>query len=172
MSERPVLALVLALAVLLPACTGTKSGTRSDPAPSSGSEERPPRPEPESLRPWTDAFQKSAVLLAADIRIEGPVGLISHIATLSNPDELERSEKATPEGFLQTIQVRSDAPGARIKAQLDRLAIVAEHRLSVLERPNAAEVTVVATGGVYWEDVATKQEKRVESLRLSGKIGG
>ena len=158
-SVAPVLALGFALA---PAC--------SSPEPSrSDSPEKPAEQRVLAPVPWTDSFLQPAVLLAADVRIEGPVGLIRHCATVSNPEELQRVEKTIPEGFLQEIVVRPDAPGAEIRGQLDQLAIVATQRLTILERPGPVDVLVVANGDVYW--VRGKEpEKRGASLRLEGKI--
>ncbi|SRR5260221_14083625 len=121
--------------------------------------------------PWTDAFSVSTALLAAEVRIEGPPGLISHVASVSDPEELDRKEKTTPEGFLQVISVKPEARGARITAQLDRLAIVALERLTILERPGATTVVVTAKGDVYWENPKTGEVKRGDTLRFDGKIG-
>ena len=121
--------------------------------------------------PWTDAFSQSTALLAAEVRIEGPPGLISHFASVSDPEELDRSEKTVPEGFLQIISVKREARGAKITAQLDRLAIVALERLTILERPGATTVVVSAKGDVYWENPKTGEVKRGETLRFDGKIG-
>lgn len=118
---------------------------------------------------WTTEFMKPAVLLAADIRIEGPKGLFRHLATVSNAEELDRVEKTLPEGFLQETVVKPDAIGAEIKAQLDRLAIVATRRLSVLERPGEVDVVVIASGEAYWAG-GEGNEKRGERLRFDGKI--
>ena len=125
---------------------------------------------PEAMLPWTDAFQKSAVLLANEVRVEGPQGLIAHIATVSNPELLDRVEKATPEGFLQVVRLKEGVHGVEIKAQLDRLTIVALERLSVLEHPGATSVVVDAKGEVFWQDLESKSEKRGEALRLEGKV--
>lgn len=119
--------------------------------------------------PWTDAFQEPAVLLAADVRIEGPQGLLRHVATISDPEEFDRVERTLPEGFLQEIVVKPDALGAEIRAQLDQLAIVATHRLSVLERPGPVDVVVLANGDAYWAR-GPETEKRGDSLRLEGII--
>lgn len=119
--------------------------------------------------PWTEAFLEPAVLLAADVRIEGPRGLLRHIATVTNPEEFDRVEKTLPEGFLQEIVVKPDALGAEIRAQLDQLAIVATHRLTVLERPGPVDVLVIANGDAYWAR-GKDAEKRGEGLRLEGKI--
>jgi hypothetical protein len=120
--------------------------------------------------PWTDAFAEPAALLAAEVRIEGPAGLIAHVATVSDPEELERTEKTVPEGFLQVLSVKPEARGAEIKAQLDRLAIVALERLIILERPGPTAVVVLAKGDVYYAKLQTGEEKRSETLRLDGKI--
>jgi len=119
--------------------------------------------------PWTESFLEPAVLLAADIRIEGPRGLLRHIATISNPEELDRIEKTLPEGFLQHVVVKPDVPGAEIRAQLDQLAIVATHSLYVLERPGPVDVVVLANGNAYWAS-GKENERRGASLRLEGKI--
>ena len=169
-NHRPRIVLAgLALILASTSCTSDQPTSRDEPA-SAAENQAPARPLPEGLLPWTDTFQKSAVLLASEVRIEGPTGLIAHIATVSNPEELDRIEKATPEGFLQVIQAKPDVHGVEIKAQLDRLTIVALQRLTVLENPNAASVVVDARGDVFWQELETKSEKRVESLRLEGKI--
>lgn len=119
--------------------------------------------------PWTEDFQKPAVLVAQEVRIEGPRGLLQHVATISDPSELDRVEKTVPEGFLQEIVVKPDAVGAEIKAQLDQLAIVATRRLYVLERPGPVGVLVLARGDAYYA-LGKETEKRGETLRLEGKI--
>jgi hypothetical protein len=121
--------------------------------------------------PWTKDFQQPAVLIARDVRIEGPRGLLQHVATMSDPSELERREQARPEGFLQEIVVRPESQqlGAEIRAQLDQLSIVATQRLSVLERPGPVDVLVIATGEAYWAR-GKEPEKRGEILRFEGKI--
>jgi hypothetical protein len=121
--------------------------------------------------PWTDAFSVSTALLAAEVRIEGPPGLISHFASVSDPEELSRIEKTVPEGFLQVISVKPEARGAKITAQLDRLAIVALERLTILERPGGTTVVVLAKGDAYWENPKTGEVKRGDTLRFDGKIG-
>lgn len=142
-----------------PARGGAASG---QPAPVS-----PPKYEP---APWTDAFNQSSALLAAEVNIEGPPGLISHVASVSDPEELDRTEKVVPEGFLQVISVKAGSPTAHIKAQLDRLAIVALEKLTILERPLGTAVIVSAKGEVYWENSTTHDVKRGETLRFEGKV--
>lgn len=165
----PVIAPAIALAALL-ACTSEKPTSRDETSGAGASAEAPARPMPDAMLPWTDAFQKSAVLLANDVRVEGPQGLIARIATVSNPDELERIEKATPEGYLVVIQAKPEVYGVEIKAQLDRLTIVALQHLTMLERPGSKTVVVEAKGEVFWQELETKAEKHVPTLRLEGKI--
>ena len=166
---KPAVPLCLALAALV-ACTSEKSTSRDESSTGESSAEAPARPMPEAMLPWTDAFQKSAVLLANDVRVEGPTGLIARIATVSNPDELDRIEKATPDGYLVTIQAKPEVYGVEIKAQLDRLTIVALQHLTMLERPGAKSVVVDAKGEVFWQELETKAEKHVPAMRLEGKI--
>ncbi len=161
--------LVIPLAALL-ACTSEKSTSRDETSGAGASTEAPARPMPDAMLPWTDAFQKSAVLLANDVRVEGPQGLIARIATVSNPEELDRIEKATPEGYLVVIQAKPEVYGVEIKAQLDRLTIVALGHLTMLERPGSKTVVVEAKGEVFWQELETKAEKHVPALRLEGKI--
>jgi hypothetical protein len=168
----PVVPVSVALALLLVAGCTSEHPTSHDESTSAPQAAGPAeaRPMPEGMLPWTDAFQKNAVLLANEIRVEGPQGLIAHIATVSNSEQLDRVEKATPDGFLQVIRPREGIHGVEIKAQLDRLTIVATERLSVLEHPGAKTVVVDAKGEVFWQDLETKTEKRGPTLRLEGQV--
>jgi hypothetical protein len=157
------------------ACSAPKKAEHPASAPASGAA---PSAEPSTASkaaleppPWTDAFSVSTALLAAEVRIEGPPGLISHVASVSDPEELSRTEKTVPEGFLQVISVKPEARGAKITAQLDRLAIVALERLTILERPGGTTVVVFAKGDAYWENPKTGEVKRGDTLRFDGKIG-
>jgi hypothetical protein len=160
----------IALLLLAAGCTSS-SPTSHDESPGKAAAAEPEaRPMPDAMLPWTDAFQQSAVLLANEVRVEGPQGLIAHIATVSNSEQLDRVEKATPDGFLQVVRPKEGIHGVEIKAQLDRLTIVALERLTVLERPGAKAVIVDAKGEVFWQDLESKAEKRGEALRLEGKV--
>jgi hypothetical protein len=169
MIDSPAIRIVLAASLALAgACSSNRSPASDDPASGTASaasaEERLEAP-----MPWTDAFQKAAVLVAAEVRIEGPVGLLRHVATVSDATELQRVEKTLPEGFLQQITAKPDAVEPEIRAQLDRLAIIATRRLVILERPGPVDVLVIATGEAYWA-CDQEDERRGESLRLEGKI--
>lgn len=162
MSDSKVLSRLLLVSGLLAAC--------SSPEPSK-TPERSVEERSQSDLPWTEDFRQPAVLLAREVRIEGPQGLLQHVATMSDPSELDRREQTRPEGFLQEITVRpeSEKLGAEIRAQLDQLAIVATQRLSVLERPGPVDVLVIASGDAYYAR-GKESEQRGEILRFQGKI--
>lgn len=164
--------MVLSAGLTAGACSAPKKADHSASAATSGAapSAEPPKAALEPP-PWTDAFSVSTALLAAEVRIEGPPGLISHFASVSDPEELSRTEKTVPEGFLQVIAVKPEARGAKITAQLDRLAIVALERLTILERPGGKTVVVLAKGDAYWENPKTGEVKRGETLQFEGKIG-
>lgn len=124
----------------------------------------------EVARPWTDRFRKPSLLVADTVRVEGPVGLLEHLATRTEPDAHSRREETTTQGFLQEIVQKPDVPLAEIHAFLDQLEIVAMKRITVLERPGPVDVVVVATGDVYFRDIAAKTERRETSLRIEGKV--
>jgi hypothetical protein len=126
----------------------------------------PPREMTAPAKPWTQAFHGPALLLAAEIRIEGPDGLLDHVATRVEPDTQEKIEKTVTEGFLQEITVRPGAGATEIHGQLDNLQLVATRRLVVLERPGGSDLVVAASGDAFWTNLETKDEKRGPTLRF------
>lgn len=166
--------LMLALAACMAACGAPSNKSQLDPtsafAPAPDPNSGPPEEIVKAHRPWTPEFEKKCVLIATDVRIEGPVGLLDHVVTRSDPGFHERSEKTIPAGFLQQIALKDGVGEQEIKAWLDRLEIVATRRLTVLERPGPVDVVVLAAGDALWVDAESKEEKRGESLRFVGKI--
>jgi hypothetical protein len=159
-----------AILVLAAAACGTpQSKQSSSPAAGAPKADASAKVLPEHL-PWTREFQEPALLVATEVRVEGPVGLLAHIATRIDPEVHERVEKTVPAGFLQQVTVKSDAGEAEIKAQLDNLSVVALRRLIVIEQPGPHDVVVTARGQAWWSNVATKAEQRAELLTLVGKI--
>ena len=156
-SHVPIVPCALALALALGACATPEKSVDATTAP--------PIP-----RAWTDQFHAPAVLIATEIRIEGPQGLLEHVSTRPDPVHHERVEKTVPQGFLQQISVLPDSGEVEIQGQLDRLTVVATQRLIVLERPGPHDVTVTARGDAYWKDEKSGEEKRGETLSLVGKI--
>ena len=124
--------------------------------------------------PWTEAFLGEAVLLAREVSIEGPPGLLEHFAIGQNPLDFTVDVRATPAGLLQEVRVREELANLPptawppLRAQLDNLMIAVTHRLRVLERPGDGDVVVSARGEVLWKSVSPPEEKRGESLRLAG----
>ncbi len=157
-------------AALLAACQSDapKKDSAFAPAPDP-SESRPPTALSAPL-PWTERFTTAQVLVADDVRIEGPKPLLEHVVTLSDPDLHSVEVKTTPAGLLQTITLRPGQTGIEIRAHVDNLAISALRRLTILERPGAGDALVAASGNVYWKDAATGAEQRGASLRLPGPI--
>ena len=118
----------LALVPLLAACT-------SDPAtaepPTQATAENAARAD----LPWTLEFMESAVLVAGDVRIEGPPGLLHHVAQLQDSDVHTYRVRTVPEGLLQETTVKELGSVFPIRCNLDNLYITAERSLTVLERP-------------------------------------
>lgn len=119
--------------------------------------------------PWTTAFEPRALLLADNVRVEGPVGLLEHFATGFEQQHHSRSVETRPEGFVQTVQIRH-AAAPHIRGKLDGLDIVAQHSLVVIERPGAVDVKVIATGEAYWSNPGTGEEQRGDALEFTGQI--
>jgi hypothetical protein len=135
-----------------------------EPAP----EELPETPEP--APPWTATFMDEAVLMAEVVRIEGPPGLREHFALVQDNDHHIHEVKTTPEGLLQKTALKSDVTYlAPIRCQLDKLTIVAERQLIVLERPAHVPVSVKADGDVFFKRTASGEEQRSATLRIVGR---
>ncbi|MAF65088.1 MAG: hypothetical protein CMJ84_05435 [Planctomycetes bacterium] len=121
-------------------------------------------------RGWTSTFSEPAVLIADEVRVEGPRGLLDHFAVRIEERAHERTEKTTPAGYLQRFDVRSDGVQTEIRAWLDDLEIVALRSLTALERPGEVDVSVLARGDAFWKSVADGRERRGGVLRLSGEL--
>jgi hypothetical protein len=120
--------------------------------------------------PWPTTFEEPAVLMAARVVITGPEGLREHAALLQDPEHHAYEEKTTAEGFVRRTVLRSEVEYlAPIRCSLDKLEIFAEREIVVLERPGPAELTIEATGDVYWRASSTGEERRSAEMRLVGK---
>ena len=115
---------------------------------------------------WTEEFQKKSILIAREISIEGPPGLIDHVAYKQVPEQRYRAQTIA-EGFLQEIAVGEDKANP-IWIQLDNLAINAVERARVLERVTEGPVRIKARGDAYWKNLETGQEQRAETIELVG----
>ena len=154
------------------ACGAPAEKTSASPyAPAPDPAAGPPVEVVQARRPWTTEFVTPALLIASEVRVEGPVGLLDHVATRADPDVHERVEKTTPLGFLQQITLKPEVGEAEIQGHLDALRIVATRRLVVLERSGPqGEVRVSASGDAYWREDASGKERRGPTLGFVGKI--
>mgnify|MGYP001558119490 CR=1 FL=1 len=121
----------------------------------------------EPAKPWTKAFEQRSVLLANQVRVEGPLGLLDHLYYDGSLTHVQHAE-TVPEGYLQTVSVR---PGSneRIRAELDGLRLEVLEQLTLLERVAPGPVRVSAQGQVWWRDLDGKEE-RGETWERSGVI--
>lgn len=158
-----------ALALLVCACGAPDKHAESPFAPAPD----PNAPMPTHLsvaKPWTDQFMTAAVLVARDVRIEGPDGLLEHVVARQELEIVDVVTKTTPDGLLQTITVKQAGTGVEIRAQLDNLAIASLHSLTILERPGPVDVLVVAEGDAFYQEKGSKTEQRAPTLRFAGKV--
>lgn len=131
-----VLALVLTtLSLFFASCTTTQD-TRSS--------------QGELRQTWPKRFREPAILVADEITIEGPPGLLNHVATEQNPEAVDYEVTTTPNGLLQSAVVRQNANRGNVQAQLDGWTLVATRRMQVLERPGRGPVRVLSKGNAYW----------------------
>jgi hypothetical protein len=144
-----------ALVLAAPACTSTEGGPGEGAAPVAGP------------RPWTTEFQAKSILIANEISIEGPPGLIDHVAIKQLPEQ-KYSAKTTADGFLQEIAIDENAANP-IWIQLDNLAINAVVRARVLERVTDGPVLIRARGRVTWKNLDTGAQQESEAFELTGR---
>jgi len=163
-SRSAALLFLLGLCALPFACT-TPSESDPSPTPTTGG---PLEPAPEPI-PWTDSFRTATIVVAEEVRIEGPKGLLEHVATLPEPEFHDYVVRTRPEGFEQTITPKDPKSVVEITAVFDAWRLVALRRLVVLERPGDVDVRVEAIGDVFWRDATTGEEKRASALTWTGK---
>ncbi|HVS17916.1 MAG TPA: hypothetical protein VMT18_04890 [Planctomycetota bacterium] len=106
-----------------------------------------------------------AVLVAREVSIEGPPGLLEHFALRPDQRVHEYVVRTVPEGLLQEVTLRADVPPEPIRGYLDQLEVAAEVRLRVLERAVDCELVVHASGDAFFQRPG-RPEQRGESLRL------
>jgi len=117
--------------------------------------------------PWTPSFTRGSLLIADEIRVEGPRGLLEHIATRVIEPHHKQDVKTLPEGFQQLVEVVDPASGVEIRSHLDSMQLVAVRRITILERPGDVRVTVQAVGRVYYKADGKEAVERA-SLELLG----
>lgn len=165
---------VLALVALL-ATAGCETTSSKPPKSSTGFASAPdpnaaPPADVVAAKPkaWTLRFVDAGLLVADEIRIEGPAPLLEHVVTRPEAGAHEFQVQTIPAGFEQTIRVRT--PGAEIRGQIDALVISGLRKVVILERPGGGDVLVTAIGDVFWKDGQTGRETRAQSVRIEGPI--
>ena len=165
--HRSLLAAVLAALTLgacaTPAGDGTPDGRGLD-GPGA-----PPRPGLVSA-PWTREFLAPAVLVAEEIRIEGPTGLRDHMAVRQDNVNTSYTAKTTRQGLLQETEAKPDRGYVEIHGQLDALQMVAFRRIVWLEKPGDGPVVVRALGDASWERADGSDAKHGPEIELVGSV--
>lgn len=170
MFQRTPFVVVVASLALAAACSSPKKSDASSGAQRSQAEREaePARPRaPE--KPWTTAFGAKAALVADEVTIEGPPGLLNHVVVQQSDEFFVHEQRATAEGLLLTTAVKPDAGGAPpIRVRLDAWTIDALVRVRVLERPIEAPVVVQLSGEAWYRELAGGSEQRSAVLRFVG----
>ena len=139
----------------------------------------PDEPGPETaevqdfVRPWPQDFMDEGLLVANDIYIEGPRGLLDHLALAQDDSQFNYTVETLPAGFRQELRKKPSVDFAEIRAALDKLEITSLGRIVVLERPGDVAVRNVAKGDVWFHGVAptnlqTGIERNTEVLDWRG----
>jgi len=163
-----LLALPLSLAL---ACASTDGAANSQNeaqthmAPSSA--EAPSTGQP-ARRAWTSRFQNESVLLADEIQIHGPKGLLEHVVSVQDPARVDYLVKTTPEGLRQVTSLRDGGQPAQIDAQIDAWRLVAFNRLVVVEQPGDVPVRVRGYGDAILRDSSTGERTEDAQLEFVG----
>ena len=126
-----------------------------------------PRPPAKPL-PWTDRFQRKAVIFAQDIVVVGPPGLLEHSALNTDLSLYHVEQKKTSQGFEQISRVRADV-NREVRCQLDQWQLAASRSIRIVMRPEPCDVTIQATGEAFWADLNSNEE-RGEQLEFVGKV--
>jgi len=163
---------LLVASLLLSACVSSGSAPESS-APTYAAAPDPDAPRPQDLalaRPWCEDFLQPAGLVADTVTIEGPPGLLEHVATSIDPQHHTQNVETVPEGLRQTFEARVPNSQVEIRAWLDQLEIATLQRLVVLERPGGREIIVRATGDAWWKEIEGPGQRRAAQLELRGLV--
>jgi hypothetical protein len=133
-------------------------------------EVKPELREPPAPRPWTTDFREPGLLIANKVYIEGPKGLLDHVATRTVDEFHSYEAKTLPEGFRQTFRVLRPEAGVELRTYLDALEVVIFNELILIEKPGKIDVTVRGQGDAYWRDPVSGEEKRSFEISLKGAV--
>ena len=120
--------------------------------------------------PWTEAFTHGALLVADRVVIEGPRGLMDHVALRQDATNLDYSADTLPEGFRQVLKRKDPSAFVEIVAGLDNWKIVALDSVMGLERPGDVEVRIVAAGRVSWHNTDARGSRSGETEQRGDRL--
>lgn len=118
--------------------------------------------------PWTRDFLEPAILVAEEIRIEGPTGLREHLVVRQDNLNTTYFAKTTNQGLLQETQARPERGYVEIHGQLDALVMVAFKRIVWLEKPGDGPVLIRALGDASWERTDGSDSRQGPEIELRG----
>ncbi|MCZ6598152.1 MAG: hypothetical protein O7B99_10970 [Planctomycetota bacterium] len=119
--------------------------------------------------PWTTEFMGKAYLVADEIFIEGPKGLLEHVVVRQDRDVSVYEVKTTIHGLRQETRARPDVGFVEIHGSLDAWAMVAFRRFVLLECPGDVPVVVRARGRAVFQRSDGSDEMRAETLEFLGR---
>jgi len=130
-----------------------------------------PAGEPELPRPWTARFRSQGLVVADRIFIEGPQGLLDHVAARSEDGFHSYEAETLPEGFRQTFRVLRPEAGVELRAYLDAFEVVAFRELVIIERPGELPVRIHASGDAFMHEEGGAEDRRGTQLEIVGVLG-
>lgn len=119
--------------------------------------------------PWTGEFLKPAGLTAAKIWIEGPRGLLDHLAIRQDEETSVYAEKSVPQGFLRSLRRKGNG-WTELHAHMDQWELVAFEELQVLERFGPCNIRIRASGDAFWQSEG-EESRRGENLEFNFGVG-
>ena len=127
-----------------------------------------PEQRPQEVRPWKPYFKVPQSLVADELYVEGPEGVLEHIALGHDSAAHIYTTETTPDGLLQVVELRPgiNPASAPIRIQMDALDMRILRRVTVLERVGVPPVEVRASGNVWWAREDGLGEVRRQQLTL------
>lgn len=157
------------------ACGSATTGGQvvSEEPPRSLAEPAPADQDSQAWEPgaWTSRFRAPAALIAEEVFISGPRGLLDHVVSADAP-ETTYLVKTTPDGLLQERTAQPGVEFVKIQTQVDQWKIVGTQKVVILERPGRVHVVVEVRGNAYYNDDELASPDQGERFRFVGEIGG
>ena len=151
--------------VLFPVLFIGACGSTGSPEPEPILATSPPATSPVAAKAeWTERFSAQAILVADEIEVEGPRGLLSHFVLRQETEFAKYATETTERGLEQSLVRHDGAPAIELRAQLDAWVLVAAVSIRALERPGEVPVIVRGRGNAVWRPVGTQSADAVETF--------